>query len=155
DLYVTALHNHFIRQEPPVLFMHVEATASEVKLGRAVRNVLDAISAVRLANPMTPALDQVASELDTKQLEELVGAKGELKAGVLKFPLGRPTVPVKCSRCGGLEITSEMGYNTWAAFQGMEARAAVCGDFAMLEHEVAPIIRTLRGNNIEVVAVHN
>jgi len=48
-----------------------------------------------------------------------------------------------------------MGYNTWAAFQGTEARAAVCGDFAMLEHEVAPIIRTLRGNNIEVVAVHN
>jgi uncharacterized protein DUF1259 len=64
-------------------------------------------------------------------------------------------VPVKCARCGGLEINAAMGYNTWAAFQGTPARAAVCGDFAMLEREVAPVIGALRRNGIEVVAVHN
>ena len=48
-----------------------------------------------------------------------------------------------------------MGYNTWAAFQGAEERAAVCGDVAMLELEVAPVIRELRNGGIEVVAVHN
>lgn len=48
-----------------------------------------------------------------------------------------------------------MGYNTWAAFQGTQARAAACGDFAMLEEEVAPIIGALRRNAVEVVAVHN
>src|SRR6266700_8245565 len=33
-LYVTALHNHFVRDQPPVLFMHVEATFDEPTLGR-------------------------------------------------------------------------------------------------------------------------
>ena len=75
--------------------------------------------------------------------------------GVFKFTLGRPDVLVKCSRCGGLEIDSAMGYNTWAAFQGSQQRAAVCGDFAMLELEIAPIIGELRAGGIEVVAVHN
>ena len=82
-------------------------------------------------------------------------AAGESKDGVLKFTLGRPNVPVRCTRCGGLEINSAMGYNTWAAFQGADTHAAVCGDVAMLELEVAPVIRALRAGGIEVVAVHN
>lgn len=154
-LYVTALHNHFVREQPSVMFMHIEATADEATLGRGVRSILEAISAARHAHPVAPALKEVASDLDSKRLEEIVGATGELKDGVFKFTLGRPDVPVKCSRCGGLEINSAMGYNTWAAFQGTRERAAVCGDFAMLELEVAPIIRELRAGGIEVVAVHN
>src|SRR5438093_13646296 len=42
-LYVTALHNHFIRQQPSVLFMHVEGTADEATLGQGVRKIFDAI----------------------------------------------------------------------------------------------------------------
>ena len=34
-------------------------------------------------------------------------------------------------------------------------KAAVAGDFAMLENEVAPVIKALVENGIEVVAVHN
>ena len=34
-------------------------------------------------------------------------------------------------------------------------KAAVAGDFTMLENEVAPVIKTLIENGIEVVAVHN
>ncbi|MBK5198286.1 MAG: DUF1259 domain-containing protein [Methyloceanibacter sp.] len=154
-LYVTALHNHFIRSQPFVLFMHVEATSDEATLGRAVRKIVDSIKAVRLAHPVAPAVKQVPSRLDTAQLEEIIEAKGELKDGVFKFTLGRPDVPVKCSRCGGLEINTTMGYNTWASFQGTQERAAVCGDFAMLELEVVPVIRQLRAGDIEVVAVHN
>jgi hypothetical protein len=48
-----------------------------------------------------------------------------------------------------------MGFNTWAAFQGSSAKAAVAGDFTMLENEVAPVIKALVENGIEVVAVHN
>lgn len=155
NLYVTALHNHFIREQPSVLFMHVEATADEAALGHGVRKILDAVEAVRSAHPVVPAANEVSSGLDTTRLEELVGAKGESKDGVYKFTLGRPNVPVRCTRCGGLEINSAMGYNTWAAFQGTEVRAAVCGDVAMLELEVAPVIRALRADGIEVVAVHN
>jgi len=74
---------------------------------------------------------------------------------VFKFVLGRPTVPVICTRCGALGIDATMGYNTWAAFQGTNERAAVCGDFAMLENEVHVIIKELQAGQIDVVAVHN
>jgi len=154
-LYVRALHNHFIRQQPSVLFMHVEATSDESTLGLSVRKVFDAIKAVRQTHPVVPAVKEVTSDLDTGRLEEIVGAKAESKDGVLKFTLGRPAVPVRCTRCGDLEVNAAMGYNTWAAFQGTKERAAVCGDFAMLELEVAPVIRELCAGGIEVVAVHN
>jgi Domain of Unknown Function (DUF1259) len=154
-LYVTALHNHFIREQPSVLFMHIEATDDEAMLGRGVRKIFDAIAAVRRVRPSAPAVKEVHSDLDTTRLEAIVGAKGESKDGVFKFTLGRPDVPVHCTRCEGFEINSAMGYNTWAAFQGTPDRAAVCGDFAMLELEVAPVIRELRAGGIEVVAVHN
>ena len=154
-LYVTALHNHFIREQPSVMFMHIEATAAEAALGRGVRSIFEAIGAVRQAHPVAAAIKSVPNDLDIERLEEIVAAKGELKDGVFKFTLGRPDVPVKCTRCGGLEINSAMGYNTWAAFQGTRKRTAVCGDFAMLELEVAPVIRELRAGGIEVVAVHN
>jgi hypothetical protein len=154
-LYVTALHNHFIRSQPCVLFMHIEATSDEATLGRSVRKILDAIKAVRVAHPVAPAVKELPCHLDVGQIEDIVGAKGEMKTGVLKFTLGRPDVPVRCTRCGNLEIDATMGYNTWASLQGTQERAAICGDFAMLELEVAPIISELRAGNIEVVAVHN
>ena len=52
-------------------------------------------------------------------------------------------------------MTSFLGFNTWAAFQGSPDHAAVAGDFTMLEDEVAPVIKALVENGIEVVAVHN
>lgn len=48
-----------------------------------------------------------------------------------------------------------MGFNTWAAWQGTPEKAAVAGDFTMLKDEVAPVIKALVENGIEVVAVHN
>lgn len=48
-----------------------------------------------------------------------------------------------------------MGLNTWAAFVGTNADAMVAGDVAMLEHEVTPVLRTLRANGIDVVATHH
>ena len=155
DLYVTALHNHFVREQPRVMFMHVEGTADETALATDAHIIFDAIKAVRLKHPIEPASQKVNSILDPERLEEIVEHKGESKDGVFKFVLGRPTVPVVCTRCGTLNIDAAMGYNTWAAFQGTNERAAVCGDFAMLENEVHLVIRELQAGKIEVVAVHN
>ena len=44
---------------------------------------------------------------------------------------------------------------TWAAFAGTEADAMVAGDVAMLEHEVTPVLKALRANGIDVVAIHH
>lgn len=155
ELYVTALHNHFVREKPRVMFMHIEGTADEAALAGGAQNIFAAIKAVRQRRPVEPAADHVNSLLNTGTLEAIVEQKGDAKDGVFKFVLGRPTVPVVCTRCGDLDIDAAMGYNTWAAFQGTDERAVVCGDFAMLENEVHLVIRELQAGNIAVVAVHN
>jgi Domain of Unknown Function (DUF1259) len=154
-LYVTALHNHFVREQPRAMFMHIEGTADEAALATGANKIFDAIISARQMLPVQQTVKNVNSSLDTHELETIIGQKGEIKDGVFKFILGRPTVPVICTRCGNLEINAAMGYNTWAAFQGTEERAAVCGDFAMIETEVRSVIGALRAGKIEVVAVHN
>jgi hypothetical protein len=75
-----------------------------------------------------------------------------MSKGVYKYTIGRPDVILKEH---GVVVTTFFGFNTWAAFQGTPDHAAVAGDFTMLEDEVAPVIKALVENNIEVVAVHN
>ena len=48
-----------------------------------------------------------------------------------------------------------MGLNTWAAFTGSDADAMVAGDVAMLASEVTPVLKALRSNGINVVAIHH
>jgi hypothetical protein len=48
-----------------------------------------------------------------------------------------------------------MGLNTWAAFFGTDARAEIAGDVAMLSQEVTPVLKALRANGLNVVAIHN
>jgi hypothetical protein len=48
-----------------------------------------------------------------------------------------------------------MGLNTWAAFVGTNDTAAVAGDVAMLASEVTPVLKALRQNGLDVVALHH
>ena len=54
----------------------------------------------------------------------------------------------------GLPVGKEMGINTWAAFAGTDEAAVVDGDFAMLESELQPVLRAMRKEGINIVAIH-
>ena len=54
----------------------------------------------------------------------------------------------------GHEVGNTMGVNTWAAFVGSDDTAVVDGDFAMLESELQPVLKALRGASINIVAIH-
>jgi hypothetical protein len=66
--------------------------------------------------------------------------------------MGRPDIDL---REDGAAINARMGLNTWAAFAGTDTDAMVAGDVAVLEHEVTPVLESLRGNGIHVVAIHH
>ena len=55
----------------------------------------------------------------------------------------------------GAKINARMGLNTWAAFFGSDANAEVAGDVAMLSTEITPVLKALRANGLNVVAIHN
>lgn len=149
---ITAIHNHFIRNRPNVMYMHIDRSADVTTLSNGVKAIFDKVREVRGADPKAAKADSVTNTLNTVLLDSIIGHKGELAKGVYKYTIGRPDVALQEH---GISISSFMGFNTWAAWQGSPERAAVCGDFTMLENEVAPVIKTLVENGIEVVAVHN
>jgi hypothetical protein len=71
---------------------------------------------------------------------------------VYKITIGRDDLKLNEM---GAPINSRMGLNTWAAFFGSDANAEIAGDVAMLSHEVTPVLKALRANGLNVVAIHH
>lgn len=151
-LTVTGLHNHFVREEPSVMYMHVGGEGTEEALALAVKAVFDRVAELRGGDPAAAPSRAVPNTLDTNEIDEILGYAGAMNGSVYRITAGRPDVSL---RAHGVPVTTFMGFNTWAAWQGTAEHAAVAGDFAMLEDEVAPVIQTLVEHGIEVVAVHN
>ena len=152
-LNVTALHNHFFFDHPKVYFMHIEGEGGVEKLAGAVRKVYDAVKQIRAASP-NPKDSFGAARLPEKSsitaapLNEIFGAQGESNDGMVKFTFGRPAT------MHGVKIGKDMGVNTWAAFAGTDDNAIVDGDFAVTENELQAVLKSLRKDNINIVAIH-
>ena len=152
-LNVTALHNHFFFDHPKIYFMHIEGEGAVDKLAGAVRKVYDAVKQIRAENP-NPQDSFGAAPLPEKSsitaapLNEIFGAQGESKDGMVKFTFGRPAT------MHGVKIGKDMGVNTWAAFSGSDDNAVVDGDFAVTEDELQAVLKSLRKDKINIVAIH-
>jgi hypothetical protein len=151
-LTITAIHNHFVRNRPNVMYMHIDGNGDITKLSNSVKAVFEKVKQSRGKDPKAAKPDSVTNSLNVPFLDSILGHKGEMSKGVYKYTIGRPDVSL---REHGIPVSSFMGFNTWAAWQGSPQKAAVAGDFTMLEEEVAPVIKALVENGIEVVAVHN
>jgi hypothetical protein len=151
-LEVTALHNHFSFDHPRILFMHIAGMGSTETLAAGVRKALDAIKDARHGSPPGEGFGGPSipgeNSIDPKPLEAVFGTAGQAKDGMVKFVFAKKT------RAHGMDMGAEMGVNTWAAFAGSPQAAVVDGDFAMLESELQPVLKTLRAAKLNVVAIH-
>lgn len=149
-LEVTALHNHFFWDSPKIMFMHVGGMGDEAKLATAIGKVLATIKSTSGSKGEVPKADiePTKTTLNPAAIETILAEKGELKDGVYKVTIGRT------AKMGGHEVGKTMGVNTWAAFAGSDDKAVVDGDFAMKESELQPVLKALRGANINIVAIH-
>lgn len=153
-LSVTALHNHFFYDEPKVYFMHIGGEGQVEQLAPAVKKVWDKIKEIRAANPQ-PATTfgaesmSAQSSITGKSIEAILGVKGQTNNGMFKVVIGRS------AKMMGKDVGKEMGVNTWAAFAGSDDNALVDGDFAVLEGELQSVLKSLRHDGINVVAIHS
>src|SRR5437667_4363056 len=147
---VTALHNHFFWDDPHVYFMHVHGMGKAADLARRVKPGLDLIGHV--PSPAAKPFPATGTPLDTEKLAKIAGHAGEQSGAVYKITVGREDFEMKDH---GAVINARMGLNTWAAFFGTQQDAVVAGDVAMLENEVTPVLKTLRKNGLDVVAIHH
>ena len=151
---VTAVHNHFFWEEPRMFYMHVHAHGKPADLARKVKPAIDLIGKGASRPAATPAAPAAApaTTIDTAKLAQIVGTPGEQTGAVYKITIGRDDL--KLTEMGA-PINARMGLNTWAAFVGTNDNAAVAGDVAMLANEVQPVLKALRKNGIDVVAIHH
>jgi Domain of Unknown Function (DUF1259) len=84
-LEVTAVHNHLLRSEPLPFYMHVGGHGDPVKMVETIRSAL-AVSKTPLTPSAAPATPPTI-ELDTAQLDQIMGVKGAANGGVYQFRL--------------------------------------------------------------------
>jgi hypothetical protein len=152
-LEVTALHNHFFFEQPRLFYMHVMGNGTPADLAQQVKPAINLIGHVEGKHPSSAASAELQpGKLDTAKIAEIVGHEGEQSGSVYKITVGRDDLKLKEM---GATINARMGLNTWAAFVGSDDSAAVAGDVAMLESEVQPVLKALRKNGLDVVAIHH
>src|SRR5258708_24783240 len=79
-LEITAVHNHLLRASPATFYMHVGGHGDAVKMATAIHDAL-AMSKTPLAAPAAAA-PPPAIDLDTAQLDQIIGVKGTANGGV-------------------------------------------------------------------------
>ena len=151
-LEITAVHNHLLRASPATFYMHVGGHGDPTKMAAAIRDAL-AVSKTPLAAPAATAAPP-AVDLDTAQLDQIIGAKGQANGGVYQFGVSRRDPVME----DGMQLApaGPMGVATGINFQPTGGgKAAITGDFVLAGNEVNPVINALRANGIEVTAVHS
>ena len=151
-LEITAVHNHLLRANPETFYMHIAGHGDAVKLATAIREALAASKTPGVVP--TPATPPPAVDLDTAQLDQIIGVKGQANGGVYQFNVPRRDPITE----GGMPLTpvGPMGVAIGINFQPTGGgKAAITGDFVLTDEEVNPVIMALRTHDIDVTALHS
>jgi hypothetical protein len=147
---ITALHNHLLNESPHVMYMHIHGQGDAVKLASSLHDVL-ALTKTPAAAP-APSGPPPDLGFDTKQLDTILGQTGRNNNGIYQYSV--PRAEKITDR--GMSVPNSMGVATAINFQPTGAgKAAITGDFVMIDREVNPVIKALRQNGIAVTALHS
>ncbi len=151
-LEVTAIHNHLNEVSPHVMYMHYGGHGDAVQLARALRQALSA-SGTPLGTPAAPAAPAAGPTLDTKAIEQAIGRTGrDIGGGVFQVTAPRAETITEM----GQTLLPGMGVVTVMNFQPTtDGKAAITGDFALVDKEVNAVAKTLRQHGVDVTAIHN
>ena len=151
-LEVTAVHNHLNEMSPHVMYMHFAGHGDAVQMAKALRQALSASATPLGASPAAPAAAG-GPILDTKQIEQALGRQGrDVGGGVFQVTVARAEAITEM----GQPLLPAMGVTTVMNFQPTaDGKAAITGDFVLIDKEVNPVAQTLRQHGIDVTALHN
>ena len=144
----TAIHKHLLEESPAIWWTHIEGSGDPVEMAEAVNAALQLTG-----TPLSESGGESEEpDFDTEQLDEIIGHTGKTEGGIYKYSIGRGE---SVTTEDGTELPPGMGVATALNFQPTgDGQAAINGDFVMTEDEVNPVIRALRDNGIEGVALH-
>jgi len=151
-LEVTAVHNHLNEMTPHVMYMHYGGHGDAVQLARALRQALSA-SGTPLGTAPAAAAPAPGPTLNTKAIEQALGRSGrDAGGGVFQVTVPRAESITEM----GEALLPAMGVVTVMNFQPTtDGKAAITGDFVLIDKEVNPVAKTLRQHGVDVTAIHN
>ncbi|WP_295676951.1 LppY/LpqO family protein [uncultured Mucilaginibacter sp.] len=153
-LEISAIHNHFFYEEPRIFYMHIQGMGSIADLAKRYADTIRDSKIFPANQPASAAPPAITGKenFDIPALDAIVKYTGTVNGPTYKYTIGRSDLKVMMM---GVEMTTNIGLNTWASFAGKQDDAQIAGDIAMLPDEVNSVIKTLRLHNLEVVAVHS
>jgi len=150
-MQVTAIHNHLLRANPATFYTHIGGHGDPIKMAQTLHDAL-ATTKTPLAAPAPAAAAKI--DLDTAQLDEIMGAKGVANGPIYSFSVPRRDAITEDGT--QLAPAGPMGVATGINFQPTgDGKAAITGDFVLAGEEVNPVVQALRANGIEVTAIHS
>jgi hypothetical protein len=147
----TALHNHLMWESPQVMYMHIASHGDAVQMAKAIHA---ALMLSKTPGPDASPAVQAATDLgfDQKQVEQILGHTGKINGGVLQITVPRSETITDSK----MTVPPSMGVATALNFQPTgNGKAAITGDFVLLGSEVNLVLLALRGNGIDVTALHS
>lgn len=153
-LEIAAIHNHFFYEEPRIFYMHIHGMGTIEELAKKYADTIRDSKLFPANQPAPSAAPAMTGKenFDLPALDAIVKYTGTVNGPTYKYTIGRADLKVMVM---GVEMTTNIGLNTWASFAGKQDDAHIAGDIAMLQGEVNGVIKTLRQHNLEVVAVHS
>jgi len=151
-LEITAVHNHLLRASPATVYMHIAGHGDPAKIATAIHDALaESKTPMTVAAPSSPP---PAVDLDTAQLDSIMGVKGQNNGGIYAYTVKRRD-PIKQNDML-LTPAGPLGVATGINFQPTGGgKAAITGYFVLAGEEGNPVINALRTNGIEVTALHS
>ena len=150
-LEITAIHNHLLRASPATFYMHVGGHGDPARMAAVIHDAL-AVSKTPMSPPAPPATPPTL-DLDTAQIEQIIGSKGQANGGVLQFNVlrGEPITmgDMQMAPPGPMGVAEAINFQPTGG-----GKAAITGDFVQTGEEVNPVLKTLRSNGIDVTALH-
>jgi len=150
---ITAVHNHLNEMSPHVMYMHYSGHGEAVQLATGLREALSASGTPLGSAASPPSAASSGPDIDQKQVEAALGRTGRVNNGILQVGVARAE---KITEGGGMELLPAMGVSTALNFQPTgDGKAAITGDFVLIDREVVAVAKALRDNGIQVTALHN
>ena len=150
---ITAIHNHLNEMSPHVMYMHYSGHGDAVQLATALHDALSASATPLGPTAAAPSAAATGPAIDQKQVEAALGRTGRVNNGILQVGVGRAE---KITEGGAMELLPAMGVSTALNFQPTgDGKAAITGDFVLIDREVNAVAKALRANGIQVTALHN
>jgi Domain of Unknown Function (DUF1259) len=156
---VTAVHNHLNEMSPHTMYMHYSGHGDAVQMARALRQAMSA-SGTPLGGPAPSAAPSAPAPapasgpgLDPKAIEQALGRSGrDVGGGVFQVTAPRAETITEM----GQPLLPAMGVVTVMNFQSTtDGKAAITGDFVLIDKEVNTVAKALRQHGIDVTALHN